>query len=253
LEFFRDGSSIALDALCIFSRRIDCAKPRLNSCLAQWQVAVVAGTDASSSGSLNVGGSDGLDMSQPHKIDAGAGLWRPPLWLGFVWGFAEGTLFFIVPDLILSWASLSGVRCGIKIFGAILAGAVIGGLCLYAWALWRPDSARSAVASVPFVRTRMFDKVEEDYRAHGVSGIFYTLGTGVPYKVYAVLAPPVTTPVRWAFVTVPARFERMALSWLIPTFLGWSLRRWITSHQRLTVALWLGFWVITYAVYWSTV
>jgi hypothetical protein len=179
--------------------------------------------------------------------------WRPPLWLGFLWGFAEGTLFFIVPDLILSWASLSGVRCGIKIFGAILAGAVIGGLCLYTWALWRPDSARSAVASVPFVRARMFDKVEEDYRTHGVSGIFYTLGTGIPYKVYAVLAPPVTNPATWAFITVAARFQRMALSWLIPTFLGWSLRLWIRSHQRLTIALWLGFWVVTYAIYWSTV
>jgi hypothetical protein len=187
----------------------------------------------------------------PASLPARA--WRPPLWLGFLWGFAEGTLFFIVPDLILSWASLSGVRCGIKIFGAILAGAVIGGLCLYTWALWRPDSARSAVASVPFVRARMFDKVEEDYRMHGVSGIFYTLGTGIPYKVYAVLAPPITNPATWAFITVAARFQRMALSWLIPTFLGWSLRLWIRSHQRLTIALWLGFWVVTYAIYWSTV
>src|ERR1700745_1285262 len=49
----------------------------------------------------NVRGSDGLDMPQPHKVDSGAGLGRPPLWLGFLWGFAEGTLFFIVPDLIL--------------------------------------------------------------------------------------------------------------------------------------------------------
>jgi hypothetical protein len=193
-------------------------------------------------------------MNNPQPpVSLPARAWRPPLWLGFLWGFAEGTLFFIVPDLILSWASLSGVRCGIKIFGAILAGAVIGGLCLYSWALWRPDSARSAVASVPFVRARMFDKVEEDYRTHGVSGIFYTLGTGIPYKVYAVLAPPITSPTTWAFITVAARFERMALSWLIPTFLGWSLRLWIRSHQRLTVALWLGFWVVTYAIYWSTV
>jgi hypothetical protein len=187
------------------------------------------------------------------KTNSGAGLFCPPFWLGFLWGLAEGTLFFIVPDLILSWASLAGVRCGLKIFGAILAGAVVAGLCLYAWAVWRPDSARSAVGSVPFVRARMFDKVEEDYRTHGVSGIFYTLGTGIPYKVYAALAPPIAHPVTWAFVTVVARLERMALSWLIPTFLGWFLRRWIRNHPRLTFMLWLGFWVVTYAIYWSTV
>jgi len=192
-------------------------------------------------------------MAQPARTSSGAGLWRPPSWLGFLWGLAEGTLFFIIPDLILSWASLAGARCGIKILGAILAGAVVGGICMYTWALWRPDSARSAVASVPFVRARMFNKVEEDYRTHGVSGIFYTLGTGIPYKVYAVLAPPVTDPITFGFMSIAARFERMALSWLIPSLLGLFLRRWIRNHRRLTAALWLGFWVATYAIYWSTV
>jgi hypothetical protein len=186
-------------------------------------------------------------------MSSGAGLWCPPSWLGFVWGLAEGTLFFLIPDIVLSWASLAGAKSGIKILGAILAGAVVAGLCMYTWAVWQPNSARSAVASVPFVRARMFNKVEADYRAHGVSGIFYTLGTGIPYKVYAVLAPPISTPVTWAFVSVLARLERMALSWLIPTFLGWFLKRWIRGHRHLTTVLFAGFWIVTYAIYWSSV
>jgi hypothetical protein len=190
-------------------------------------------------------------MVQPIKTSSG--LWRPPSWIGFLWGFAEATLFFIIPDLVLSWASLAGARGGMKILGAILAGAVVGGISMYTWALWRPDSARSAVAAVPFVRTKMFEKVQGDYRAHGVSGIFYTLGTGIPYKVYAVLAPSVTTPVTFGLISIPARLERLALSWLIPTMLGLFLRRRIRNHRRLTTALWLGFWVVTYAIYWSTV
>jgi hypothetical protein len=187
------------------------------------------------------------------RMSSGTDLWRPPSWLGFLWGFAEGTLFFIIPDVVLSWASLAGAKCGAKIFGAILAGAMVAGLCMYMWALWQPEAARSAVASVPFVRARMFNKVEEDYRTHGVFGIFYTVGTGIPYKVYAILAPPITTPATWALISVFARVERMALSWLVPTFLGWLLKRWIRNHWRLTAALWFGFWVVTYAIYWSTV
>lgn len=190
-------------------------------------------------------------MVQPIKTSSG--LWCPPCWIGFLWGFAEATLFFIIPDLVLSWASLAGARGGIKVLGAILTGAVAGGICMYTWALWRPDSARSAVAAVPFVRMKMFERVQEDYRAHGVSGIFYTLGTGIPYKVYAVLAPSVTAPVTFGLISIPARFERLALSWLIPTMLGLFLKRWIRKHRRLTATLWLGFWVITYAIYWSTV
>src|SRR5260370_21373963 len=164
-------------------------------------------------------------MVQPARRSSGAGLWRPPPWLGFLWGFAEGTLFFIIPALVLSWASLAGVRGGIKILGAILAGAVVGGICMYAWAVWRPDSARSAVAAVPFVRTKMFERVQEDYRAHGASGIFYTLGTGIPYKVYAVLAPSITSPVTFVLISIPARFDRFALSCVAPHSLGLFLFR----------------------------
>ncbi|HXM27219.1 MAG TPA: hypothetical protein VN957_14450 [Chthoniobacterales bacterium] len=40
---------------------------------------------------------------------------------------------------------------------------------------------------------------------------------------------------------------------LIPTFLGFFLQVWIRSHRLLAAALWLGFWVATYAIYWSTV
>ena len=194
-----------------------------------------------------------INVARQSEMSSATGLWCPPSWFGFLWGFAEGTFFFIIPDLVLSWASLAGARSGIKILGAILAGAVVGGLCIYAWALWRPDSARFAVAAVPFVRTKMFGKVQEDYRAHGVSGIFYTLGTGIPYKVYAVLAPSVTSPVTFGLISIPARFERLALSWLVPTMLGLFLKRWIRHHRRLTAALWLGFWIVIYAVYWSTV
>jgi hypothetical protein len=192
-------------------------------------------------------------MSKPNEPPASTGLWRPPLWLGVCWGFAEATLFFIIPDVILSWASLTGAKYGIKIFGAIICGAVAGGIFMYSWASWRPDVARSAVATVPFVRARMFEKVQVDYRTHGVAGIFYTMGTGIPYKVYAALAPSVSSPATFALITIPARLERMALSWVIPAFLGWFLRRWIKSHRGLTATLFAGFWIVTYAIYWSSV
>jgi len=193
-----------------------------------------------------------VNVAQSTRISTPE-LWCPPLWFGFLWGFAEGTLFFIIPDVVLSWASLTGVKSGSKIFGTILAGAVVAGLCMYTWAAWQPDAARSAVAAVPFVRTRMFDQAEQDYRNHGVAGIFYTLGTGIPYKIYAVLAPSVSSPVTFALVSIPARLERMLLSWLIPTFLGWLLKRWIRNHRFLTAVLFAGFWIVTYAIYWSSV
>jgi hypothetical protein len=181
------------------------------------------------------------------------GLWHPGWWLGFLWGFAEGTLFFIIPDVLLSWASLTGARCGFKILGAILAGSLVAGLCMYTWASSQPDLSRSVVASVPFVRAKMFDKVREDYRDQGISGMLKGPGSGIPYKVYAVLAPPVAHPAIFALISIPARLERLVTSWLLFTALGWLFGRWIKRHPRLTTTFFAAFWMITYALYWTRI
>jgi hypothetical protein len=98
-------------------------------------------------------------------------LWSPPLWLGFLWGVAEGTLFFIVPDIILSWASLSSARNGLRTLCAIVAGSLVAGVLMCGWASWQLESSRAVVASVPFVTPSMFERVRADYLKHGAAGM----------------------------------------------------------------------------------
>ena len=181
------------------------------------------------------------------------GLWHPPLWLGFLWGFAEGTLFFIIPDIVLSWAALAGAKCGARILGAILLGAVGAGLCLHTWATFQPAASRSAVAAVPWVRTAMFDQVQKDYETHGIAGLLMGPASGIPYKVSAVLAPPFCSPGPFALISVVARAERMALTWVFFTVLGLIFRRWLADHRRLTPTLFDAFWIVVYAFYWTMI
>jgi hypothetical protein len=178
-------------------------------------------------------------------------LWQPGWWIGFLWGFAEGTLFFIIPDILLSWASLTGAKRGMKIAGAIVAGALVGGLCMYVWAESKPASARSVVASVPFVRTVMFEKVREDYSVHGVAGMLRGPSSGIPYKIYAVLAPPFCGLLQFLLTSIPARLERLALSWFIFTIFGWLFGSWMRIHRRLTITLFAIVWIGIYAFYWT--
>jgi hypothetical protein len=179
------------------------------------------------------------------------GLWKPGTWLGFLWGFAEGTLFFIIPDVIISWAALAGVRCGVRMLGTVLGGALVAGFAMYLWAAEWPDTSRAVVASVPFVRERMFDKVEQDYAAHGLAGMLYGPGSGIPYKVYAVLAPSQHRPFAFLLLSIPARLERFALSWLVFAGIGWMFQPSIRAHTKFTTLLFAVFWVVTYAFYWS--
>jgi hypothetical protein len=165
-------------------------------------------------------------------------------------GVAEGTLFFIVPDVILSWASLSGARNGLRTLCAIVAGSLVAGMLMYGWACWRPESSRAVVASVPFVAPRMFERVRLDYLKHGAAGMLQGPGSGIPYKVYVVLAPPVCPLAAFVFMSIPARIERLALSWLGFTILGRIFASWLTKHPKGAALLFAVFWIVTYAVYW---
>src|SRR5437868_1692315 len=63
-------------------------------------------------------------------------------WAALAWGYAEATLFFLVPDVLLSWVALRDPRAaGVACFWA-LAGALLGGATMYAWGAADPGTAR---------------------------------------------------------------------------------------------------------------
>jgi len=192
-----------------------------------------------------------MKMEAEGDGSAKAGLWPVPLWLSVVWGFAEATLFFIVPDIVLGWESLGGWRRGTRALAAIVVGALVGGLLVYGLAAMWPEAMRNAVASVPFVRGAMFATVAEAYDGHGAAGMLLGPTSGIPYKIYAVLAPQSFGVLSFAIFSIPARLERLALSWLVFALLGRWLAPVIARHRWATAALYALFWAGIYAYYWS--
>jgi hypothetical protein len=177
--------------------------------------------------------------------------WAVPAWLAFSWGLAESTVLFVVPDLVVGWACLAGWRQGLRALAAVMAGSLLGGLLMYATATAWPDAMRHVVADVPFVRPDMFKTVEAAYKRAGAAGMLEGPGSGIPYKVYAVLAPPSFGAMRFALYSVPARLERLVLSFVAFAALGQLARRRIEQHPRFAATLFVLFWTIVYAFYWG--
>lgn len=176
----------------------------------------------------------------------------PPLWASLAWGLAESTVFFLVPDIVLGWACLAGPRDGLRSLIAILAGALLGGLGLYVLALFWPDAARQVVGELPFVRGWMFDSVSQSYVQHGAAGMLYGPSSGIPYKVYAVLAPQHLDAMSFLLASIPARIERLALSGVTFALVGLALRRWWRTPLRSPVAVVYALvWCGLYAIYWA--
>jgi hypothetical protein len=74
---------------------------------------------------------------------------------------------------------------------------------------------------------------------------------GIPYKVYAVEAPGKSTLLDFALFSIPARLWRFVVVWLGFAGAGLLLRK--MGRASLAPLLHAVFWVVTYAVYWTSV
>lgn len=173
--------------------------------------------------------------------------------LAFAWGLAEGTLFFVVPDVLISLAALSAGRRALRHVAAAVAGAVMAGGIVFAWAVADYPSASAAMRKVPFVRERMFAQVDDGLETRGALALFRGAVTGVPYKLYAVEAPGRLPPVTFVLATVPARAARFLLVWLVFAIPGFWMRRQRPGRWHLLAWVHAALWLAFYVVYWSLI
>ncbi len=162
-----------------------------------------------------------------------------------MWGFAEATLFFVVPDVPISFLATRGIKRAL--LGSVYAsvGAVVGGLLMYLFALTYPESALGVVEKVPAISWGMIDRVVEEVSRVGAWAMFKGAFSGVPYKVYAVIfgSTRFSLPV-FLFLSLPARFLRFAM---VSVGVGLLSR---VVPRRFHVPLLTAWWVVFYALFW---
>jgi membrane protein YqaA with SNARE-associated domain len=178
---------------------------------------------------------------------------RAGLWIAFLWGVAEATLFFVIPDVFLTLVALFSFRGSAKTLAAILAGALLGGSVLYVAGKRAPESAQSAILRVPFVSRSMFAKTRQDLDQSGIWIMVTALRRGIPYKVYAVQASHYSSWPMFLLVSALARLERFAPLWIVAGLIGLIFRRAVASHPSRAVAIYAALWIVGYAWYWMTI
>lgn len=178
-------------------------------------------------------------------------------WLGrwgtitaFLWGFAESTLFFVVPDVAVGAVALLVPRRAWRAALAAVAGAVVGGVVLWMGAQVAGESLRGVIDAVPAVRSPMFEAVRASLAGYGGAAMLIAPFSRIPYKVYAL--------------------EMSLAGWSLPSLLGWTLvgrslrlgpvaaamagagwlARRIGVPVRAQVALYATGWIALYGVYW---
>ena len=170
-------------------------------------------------------------------------------WLAFAWGLAEATVFFIVPDVLITRLALLGAIRRTLLAGlCALAGALIGGALL--WFAAAHNEAPSLLRLFTHLPGINLDLVAETGRAmyrQGPSALFNGGLLGQPYKLFAVHAGAQQVPLAtFLLISLPARLIRFSITAAIAWLIGRSFKRLSRSALvRLHASVWLCF----YAVY----
>ena len=164
------------------------------------------------------------------------------------WGFAEATLFFIVPDVWLSFVARKGAKAALKASAWAVVGAVAGGLVMLAWGARSPESARAAVNSLPGVSASMPELVRSQLEVYGESAMLRGPARGVPYKLYAVEWGVRGWPLRrFVFASTYARAPRFVLVSLLVAGLFALTRRFLGERPVLEKGAIAASWTVFYA------
>lgn len=170
--------------------------------------------------------------------------------LTFLWGFAEATLFFIVPDVLLSLVALKSRRRAWVASAFAVAGAVLGGGFMYLWAVRNAAAVNAVLVSIPAITPELVSTVDAELENTGLFSLFIGSVTGVPYKIYAAAAGTAALPLTvFLLASIPARGLRFLL---VTALVNAVARRWLTGMARRRQAgIVLGCWLVFYGWYFS--
>ncbi|MBI3243963.1 MAG: hypothetical protein HYZ49_16900 [Chloroflexi bacterium] len=171
--------------------------------------------------------------------------------IAFLWGLAEATLFFLVPDIYLGLVALFNWRRGLWGTAATVAGAIVGGGVMYALAASNGPAMLQLLDRVPLINAGMISNVGEQMRSNGLLAMISGPLQGIPYKVYAVQAGAGRLPlISFLLLTIPARLERILPVAVAGAVVGVVFKKFVRRYTALVVGayglMWLGVYVLYY-------
>ena len=177
---------------------------------------------------------------------------KAPRLIPFLWGWAEATFFFIVPDV---WLTVLAARENTKILwraiGWTVLGSLIGGVSMYVVGRILPPLASSILSMVPGINVLLMLSTVSQVGEHGLVSMGLGMFTGVPYKIYAAA---------WGFLhgnflqfciaTVFFRCLRFAVVGFLVKIIFVSLKK-VRVSDRTKMAILVVCWAVFYVFYFQ--
>lgn len=174
---------------------------------------------------------------------------RAAVILIFIWATGEATVFPILADFLLAALLIVVPTRRWILLGSCIAGMAVGGIATVLVARAAPGFALDVLRDLPLVTESHIRRADRLLAEHGVAGFVVQPVSGIPFKVWAViagqqaLAPWLVIP---AFIV--ARSARMALIAVGAGLLGRRLARPLRDWFALVAAGYVVLFAAVFAV-----
>ena len=174
-----------------------------------------------------------------------------PMWallIAAAWGFAEATLFFLVPDIILSAIAIADWRLALWCCLAATAGAMAGGAVMHRAGRRDDGRLRSVFLRIPGIDPAMLERVSQQVASRGFLAVLLGPLYGTPYKLYAGEAGRrhLSLP-GLVLITIPARLLRFLAVTLLAAWLAHGVAPGLSPASKYAAAATA--WAVFYAWY----
>jgi membrane protein YqaA with SNARE-associated domain len=167
--------------------------------------------------------------------------------IALLWGFAEATFFFLVPDVWLSFLAVESFTAGVAASLVALAGALNGGAMFWLWGRNNESSAKAFLCKIPAIGPELVEKVAGQIASRGVVAVLLGPLQGIPYKIYAVESGARNRSLAaFLLISIPARYIRFFVAVAAFALAAKYLLPFGLQGKRIAVAV---FWTAFYAFY----
>ena len=165
-----------------------------------------------------------------------------------LWGYAEATRFWLIPDILLAWIGLNRPKSIVPSVVAATIGATLGGAAMHRNA--RQEHLR--LTQIPGISDGMLVDARERFASQGWGAVVRAPFDGIPYKVYAtesgVAGAPLAELIAW---TPLARAWRFLLTAFVAGLIGGFSSSSVRRNEGGWLVATLGFWVVVYVRYFA--
>lgn len=165
-----------------------------------------------------------------------------------LWGFAEATFFFFIPDIYLTRIAIYNLRRALLACFFTAISACLGGSIMYFWAQHLPQQAIHSLLYVPAIFPSLIKEVFVSLNNKPYCALILAPLKGIPYKIYAVAFG--ANKMDFGLFILASFFARL-IRFILITLIGGLLTKLISRYcQRKTLFyLHTYSWGIIYVVY----